>query len=79
MDPFKVGVGYSIMPYVLVQIYIYIYYFNGEWVLGFCFSILWFNWNDDHPQDDLVRFGYILDMKIETKSKSFYIFGYSLD
>jgi len=41
------------------------------------FSILWCNWNDDHPQDDLVKFGYILDMKVE--KKSFYIFGYLLD
>jgi hypothetical protein len=31
------------------------------------FSILWCSWSGDHPWDDLARFGYILDMKVEQK------------
>jgi hypothetical protein len=31
----------------------------------FLFSILWWSWSGDHPWDDLARFGYILDIKVE--------------
>jgi hypothetical protein len=34
---------------------------------------LWSSWSDNHTKDDLARFGYRLDMKIEKKSESFYI------
>ncbi len=37
----------------------------------FVFSILWCSWSGDHPYDDLARFGYILDMKVEKKLETF--------
>ncbi len=37
----------------------------------FFFSILWCSWSGDHPYDDLARFGYILDMKVEKKLETF--------
>jgi hypothetical protein len=33
----------------------------------------------DHPLDDLARFGYRLDMKVEKTAESFYILGYLLE
>ncbi len=29
-------------------------------------SILWCSWSDNHPPEDLAKFGYILDIKIKT-------------
>jgi hypothetical protein len=34
-------------------------------VFFFFFSILWCSWSDNHPLNDLSRFGYILVMKVE--------------
>jgi len=31
-----------------------------------------------HPEDDLARFGHILDVKVEKKLETFYILGYLL-
>jgi hypothetical protein len=40
---------------------------------------LWCRWNGNHSKDDLARFGYKLDMKVERKPDSFYILGYLLE
>jgi len=45
----------------------------------FLISILWCSWNGNHPQRDLVRFGYKLDMKNRKKPESFYILGYLME
>jgi hypothetical protein len=37
----------------------------------FFFSILWCNWNGNHPQDGLAKFGYMLYMKVERKLEIF--------
>ncbi len=40
-------------------------------------GFLWFSWTGSHPENNLPpKFGYILDMKVETKPKSFYILGH---
>jgi hypothetical protein len=39
------------------------------------YNIGWKN----HPQDNIARFGYILNMKINKKSESFYILRYLLE
>jgi hypothetical protein len=41
-------------------------------------SILWCSQSGDHLQEDLVKFGYKLNMKVGEK-KSFYTFGYLLE
>ncbi len=42
----------------------------------FFFSILWCSWSDNHPKDDLARFGYRLDMKIEkNQNPSIFLLG----
>jgi hypothetical protein len=39
---------------------------------------LWCSQSGDHPENNLAKLGYILDMKVEKKQKAFYIFGYLL-
>jgi hypothetical protein len=46
---------------------------------GFFFNFVMIQWSDNHLQDDLARFGYRLDMKVEKNSESFYILGYLLE
>jgi hypothetical protein len=46
---------------------------------GFLLRILWCSQSDDHSQNDLAKFGYILEMKVERKTESFYILGYLLE
>jgi hypothetical protein len=42
----------------------------------FIFSILWCSWSDNHTKDDLARFGYRLDMKIEkNQNPSIFLLG----
>jgi hypothetical protein len=41
--------------------------------------ILWCSQSGHHPENNLAKFGYILDMKVEKKSKSFYVLGYLLE
>jgi len=41
--------------------------------------ILWCSQSGHHPENDLAKFGYMLDMKVEKKSESFYILGYLLE
>jgi hypothetical protein len=51
----------------------------SNWDQGVFFSsILWCNWSDKPPQEALARVGFILDMKVERNSESFYIFGHLL-
>jgi hypothetical protein len=64
---------------------------NTEWDLsggeglflqaGFLLRILWYNQSGDHPESNLAKFGYILDMKVEGKKKpeSFYVIGYLIE
>jgi hypothetical protein len=42
-----------------------------SWIIQvFMVSILWCSWSGDHPYDDLARFGYRLDIKVEKNSES---------
>jgi len=49
--------------------------FNGT---GFLWRILWCSQSDNHPENNLAKFGYIIDMKIRKKTESFYILSYLL-
>jgi hypothetical protein len=44
---------------------------------GFFLRILWCSQNGDHPESNLAKSGYNLDMKVEKKERkeSFYILG----
>jgi hypothetical protein len=44
---------------------------------GFLLRILWWSQSGNHPENDLAKFGYILDMKVEKKPESFYVLGYT--
>jgi hypothetical protein len=47
---------------------------------GSLLRILWCSQSGDHPEKNLAKFGYILDMKIgKRKTESFYILGYLLE
>ncbi len=35
-------------------------------LIMFFSSMLWCSWSDNHPPEDLAKFGYILDIKIKT-------------
>jgi hypothetical protein len=41
--------------------------------------ILWCSQSGHYPENNLAKFGYILDMKVEKNSKSLYILGYLLE
>jgi hypothetical protein len=43
---------------------------------GFLLRILWWCQSGGHPENNLARFGYILDMKVGKKTESFYVFSY---
>jgi hypothetical protein len=48
---------------------------------GFFLSILWCNQSGNHPENNLAKFGYILDMKVGKKKKKteyFFILGWNL-
>jgi hypothetical protein len=49
--------------------------FNHTW---FLLRILWCSQSDNHPENNLAKFGYIIDMKIRKQIESFYILGYLL-
>jgi hypothetical protein len=40
--------------------------------------LLWWGQSGDHPENNLPKFGYILDMKLEKKTESFDVLGYLL-
>jgi len=47
---------------------------------GSFLRILWCSQSGDHPENNLAKFGYILDMKIgKRKTESFYILSYLLE
>ncbi len=50
--------------------------FNHTW---FLLRILWCSQSDNHPENNLAKFGYIIDMKIRKQTISFYILGYLLE
>jgi len=41
--------------------------------------ILWCNQSGDHLENNLTKFGYMINMKVGKKWKSFYILGYLLE
>ncbi len=54
-----------------------------DWLLsvygpGFLLRILWHSQSGDHPENNLAKFGYIVDMKVRNFffKKNFYILGY---
>jgi hypothetical protein len=55
----------------------------NPWVgRGFLLWILWCSQSGNHPENNLAKFCYILNMKLEKKVKKswpFYIFGYLLE
>jgi hypothetical protein len=46
--------------------------------LGFFWTILWSSQSGHHSQNNLAKFGYILDMKVGKTRESFYILGFLL-
>ncbi len=44
---------------------------------GFLLRILWWSQSGNRPENDLAKFGYILDMKVGKKTESFYVLGYT--
>jgi len=52
------------------------FYYSSQ---GFFLRILWCSWSGHHPENNLAKFGYIIDMKVYIfKIKSFFILGYLL-
>jgi hypothetical protein len=47
---------------------------NKNTATGFLLRILWQSQSGNHSQNNLAKFGYILDMKVEKKPESFYVF-----
>jgi len=41
--------------------------------------LLWWSQSGDHPENNLSKFGYILDMKLAKKTESFDVLGYLLE
>ncbi len=46
---------------------------------GFLSGIWWCSQSGDHSKNNLAKFGYILDRKVERKKESLYILGYLLE
>jgi hypothetical protein len=44
---------------------------------GFLLRDLWWSQSGNHPENDLAKFGYILDMEVEKKTESLYVLGYT--
>jgi hypothetical protein len=42
-------------------------------------TTIWLNYFLDESVNNLAKFGYILDVKVENKQKPFYILGYLLE
>jgi hypothetical protein len=49
---------------------------NVPW---FLLRIFWCSQSGNHPENNLAKFGYIIDMKVEKNIGSFYILGYLLE
>jgi hypothetical protein len=55
--------GYSTRPLAHDQVF-FLFFF----LVGFG-SILWDRWSGDHPQEDLDKFGYRLERKVEKEEE----------